>query len=175
MWYLCGMGSNIDPADNIPRALARLSQTFGALRVSEIIHTPPYGMTSANSFLNALVMFETDHTQPQLKGWLNQLETGLGRDRDHPESSTRDRPMDIDILAVREQPCFADVTLAEPYFRQLLAGAPEPGACRRVVFADRWLGEAPATIHWDERAGHIVVIHQRQQLHDHALEAAFPG
>ena len=175
MWYLCGMGSNIDPAGNLPRALARLSQAFGTLRVSEVIHTPPYGMCSPNSFLNALVMFATDQSQPQLKAWLNQLEIELGRDRTHPQSSTRDRPMDIDILAVSEQPSFAEVTLEEPYFRQLLAGAPAPGSCRRVAFAGNWLGEAPATIHWNEGAGHVVVIHQRQQLHDHALEAAFPG
>ena len=175
MWYLCGIGSNIDPADNLPRALARLSQAFGSVRVSEVIHTPPYGMHSQNSFLNALVIFEADLPQPQLKRWLNQLETDLGRDRTHPDSSTRDRPMDVDILAVSEQPSFPGTKLEEPYFRQLLVGAVEPDSCRRVAFAGRSLGEAPATIHWNQGTGHVVVVHQRQQLHDHALEAAFPG
>lgn len=173
MWYLCGLGSNIDPERNLPRAVAELARLFGPVSLSPVIRTAPQGMDSDNSFLNALVVFQCDVSPDELKQQLNRLEEALGRDRSDPWSGVRDRPIDVDILEVRPLPSFTGDDIREDYYRQLLAG--ERAAGERLVLAGQPLGEAPATIDRDQRAGHEVIVQQGDNLLNHAVKSALPG
>ncbi|PVY77602.1 2-amino-4-hydroxy-6-hydroxymethyldihydropteridine diphosphokinase [Tamilnaduibacter salinus] len=173
MRYLCGVGSNIRPEDNIPAAFGAMADRFGTLHVSCVIRTRPDGIATPRHFLNALVTFESDESPQALKEWLNSLEESLGRDRSDPLSSVKDRPLDVDILEHRQSGRFTGNGIDEPYFQPLLSDNPV-GAT--PLHLDRQvLGEAPATIHRDQGAGHEVVIHHRQKLGDYGFKAAFPG
>ena len=173
MWYLCGLGSNIDPKRNLPRALARLVRLFGPLSLSPVIRTAPQGMDSDNSFLNALVVFQSELPPDQVKQCLNELEEALGRDRSDPLSGVRDRPIDVDILKIQRCPAFTDDGITEAYYRALLAGGRVAG--EQLLLQGQSLGEAPATIDWNQGAGHEVIVQHGDDLLHHTVKAALPG
>ncbi|MGM0571541.1 2-amino-4-hydroxy-6-hydroxymethyldihydropteridine diphosphokinase [Marinobacter sp.] len=173
MWYLCGLGSNIAPEENLPRAVARLAGLFGVVALSPVIRTSPEGMASDNPFLNALAIFETRESPGQVKGRLNALEEALGRDRSDPLSSVRDRPIDVDILQTAGTPRFDVTGIGEGYFRQLLREEPVQGVA--LLLDGQPLGQAPATVHGNQGAGHEVIVQQGKNLLDHAVKAPLPG
>ena len=96
--FVIGIGSNIAPERNVPRILRALLAEFGALYMSRILRTRPVGMASQAEFLNLAVFVETGLDAAALKAVCNRIETGLGRDRDDPDSARKDRPADLDIL-----------------------------------------------------------------------------
>lgn len=173
MWYLCGLGSNIDPEHNVPRAVAHLARLFGPVSLSPVIRTAPQGMDSDNSFLNALAVFHSELTPDRVKVRLNALEEGLGRDRSDPWSGVRDRPIDVDILEAAPEPVFSGQGIIEDYYRQLLAG--EYRAGELLDLDGQPLGQASATIDRDQGAGHEVIVQQGDNLLDHAVKSALPG
>lgn len=173
MWYLCGIGSNIAPERHLPEALMRLAGRFEKVRVSRVLRTSPQGIDTRNSFLNALAVFQCPLEADGLKAWLVELEESLGRDRADPLSSVRDRPIDIDILAIANSPVFPAAAVTEEYYQGLISGVPGPGV--ELELAGQRLGEATSTIHRDQRSGYKVVVHQGEELLDHTAESAFPG
>ncbi len=96
--YLLGIGSNIDPHNNIVRIIAQLFEHFPQLTLSRVLKLPPIGMNSQHDFLNVVVFIETAIEQTDLKEICNTIEIQLGRDRDDPTRKTKDRPADLDIL-----------------------------------------------------------------------------
>jgi 2-amino-4-hydroxy-6-hydroxymethyldihydropteridine diphosphokinase len=96
--YFVGIGSNLEPASNIARAIEGLTVLAGRVEVSRILKTEPVNLVTSNRFLNAVVYFLTDLDASSLKVRLNDLESTLGRDRGEPDRATRDRPIDLDIL-----------------------------------------------------------------------------
>jgi 2-amino-4-hydroxy-6-hydroxymethyldihydropteridine diphosphokinase len=89
------LGSNLDPAAHLVRALAELDAKFGAVVVSSFLRTPAVGFDGPD-FLNAAAIVETDLDIVALDAWLHALEDAHGRRRDVPRFS--DRPLDIDIV-----------------------------------------------------------------------------
>ena len=89
------LGSNQQPLEHLPRALAELRARFGAVRVSALYRTPAVGFEGPD-FLNAAVILETSLGPAGLNDWLHALEDAHGRRRDVPRFS--DRPLDIDIV-----------------------------------------------------------------------------
>ena len=130
-------------------------------------------MDSDNNFLNGLAVFHSDLPADQVKQHLNLLEEALGRDRSDPLSGVRDRPIDVDILEIRQAPRFTGSDITESYYRQLLAG--EQLAGERLFLDGQVLGEAPATIHRNQGAGHELVVQQCDDLLNHAVKTALPG
>ena len=173
MWYLCGLGSNIAPEQNLPMAVARLASRFGAVALSPVIRTLPQCMASDHPFLNALAVFESDLARDEVKTLLNALETELGRDRADPLSSIRDRPIDVDILQTHSVPVFDGEHVTEDYFRQLLRGDPVAGVA--LLLDGQPLGQASATVHWNQGTGHEVIVQQGKNLLDHAVKSPLPG
>ncbi len=96
--YLLGIGSNIDPKDNITKIISCLLSYFPYLKLSRVIKTLPVSMNSHNIFLNAVIFIETEVTAAALKTICNHIEVQLGRDRDDPLSTIKDRSADLDIL-----------------------------------------------------------------------------
>lgn len=96
--FLLGIGSNIDPDDNIAKIVWSLLKHFPMLEVSRVLKIPPIGMDSHRDFLNMVIFVETMLAHQGLKTICNDIEVKLGRDRDDPESKMKDRPADLDIL-----------------------------------------------------------------------------
>ncbi|MGY3944674.1 2-amino-4-hydroxy-6-hydroxymethyldihydropteridine diphosphokinase [Aeromonas tecta] len=120
MFYLCSIGSNLDPAQHVSQAVGELLARFGQLRLSSVIQTKPVGMQSHHDFLNCLFIVESELSQAQLKAEFVTMELTHGRDRGNPLCKVVDRPLDIDILASSEQPDFAH-SQVDAYLRGLLA------------------------------------------------------
>jgi len=102
MFYLCSIGSNLDPHIHVSRVLAELLANVGPLRLSSVIRTKPVGMHSSHDF--HFVALEVAH----------------GRDRSDPLCKVHDRPLDIDILASNRSGDFASAEV-DSYLAELLA------------------------------------------------------
>ena len=91
-----GLGSNIDPDRNIPKAVELLSQKFTVLKTSKFKSTKPVGFLDQSDFMNGAVLLTTDLERDQLKKELRKIETALGRKR--RGSKFGPRPIDLDIV-----------------------------------------------------------------------------
>ncbi|MGL5326240.1 MAG: 2-amino-4-hydroxy-6-hydroxymethyldihydropteridine diphosphokinase [Aeromonas sp.] len=188
MFYLCSIGSNIDPHIHVSRALAELLAHVGPLRLSSVIRTKPVGMHSSNDFLNCLLVVESPLDAALLKQRFVALEVAHGRDRSDPLSKVHDRPLDIDILASNRSGDFATAEV-DSYLAELLAelyghgevhapkvalqvalpapsGKLKPGMTRQVGLGPLVLGKSSEsgqrapTIYLDAGSRHITVPHQ---------------
>jgi 2-amino-4-hydroxy-6-hydroxymethyldihydropteridine diphosphokinase len=92
------LGSNIDPARNLPRAVALLAKAGHIRAASSVYETAPVGRSDQAPFLNAAVLLETRLTPAVLKGdIILRLEERLGRVRD-PADRNAPRTIDVDIV-----------------------------------------------------------------------------
>jgi len=91
-----GLGSNVQPEINLPRAVELLRQILKITAVSTAWESPAVGMTGP-PFLNAAVLVDTDTPIDELKlHLLRPIESSLGRVR--TENKYAARPIDIDVL-----------------------------------------------------------------------------
>jgi 2-amino-4-hydroxy-6-hydroxymethyldihydropteridine diphosphokinase len=173
--YFIGLGSNIEPHSNFALALSRLLPRFGAVDISRIVQTAPVGGVRG-VFLNAVVSFETDMPAVDVKTLFCEIETGLGRDRSHPDCAHRDRPIDLDILIDLPAPSRAvppAFVPAENYYRSaalelihtlglacVLGGGRQDGVTS-IMFGNERIGLAPARLLWDP-VGHKPTIQKRK-------------
>jgi 2-amino-4-hydroxy-6-hydroxymethyldihydropteridine diphosphokinase len=88
-------GSNVEPEQNLGRALDELEQAFGAIAISPAYRNPAVGFAGAD-FINLVVAFHTADTPPQVKQTLERIEASCGRPRAAPKWAPRS--MDLDIL-----------------------------------------------------------------------------
>ena len=94
---LVGVGSNVDPVDNVRRALDRIHAHFGAIRVSPAYVTEAVGAAEDSpDFLNLVVELRTELAPDALNAWLHDLETESGRRRG--EEPAAPRTLDLDLL-----------------------------------------------------------------------------
>ena len=96
--YLLGVGSNINPHENITQIVDLLLKNFAQLHLSRVLRIPPIRMNSQRDFLNLVIFIETNIAETKLKSICNAIEIQLGRDRSDPERKIKDRPADLDIL-----------------------------------------------------------------------------
>lgn len=168
MFYLCSIGSNLDPAQHVSQAVGELLARFGHLRLSSVIQTKPVGMQSRHDFLNCLFIVESELSQAQLKAEFVTMELTHGRDRGNPLCKVTDRPLDIDILAQGQSDDFAGAGV-DSYLGELLAEFYDQGQVHdhkvtlrlhtSKVFAEPLFGQQPVHL-WqpsEERQGAISV------------------
>ncbi len=101
------LGSNIDPALNLPRAAKALSRHFPLLAISSAWETPPVGTHHGGNYLNAAALIACALPTEQLKAILREIETRLGRVRTADKFAPR--TIDLDILVVGEKVVEADI------------------------------------------------------------------
>lgn len=94
-----GLGSNEgDSFQILSDAYLDLKKNVGYLiAISSIYETEPWGFASKNTFLNAVLKFETNHTPEEIMNILQYLETKAGRKKNNSENYA-DRTLDLDLL-----------------------------------------------------------------------------
>ncbi|MFI5322413.1 MAG: 2-amino-4-hydroxy-6-hydroxymethyldihydropteridine diphosphokinase [Thermodesulfobacteriota bacterium] len=91
-----GLGSNINPEDNIRKAIEEISSEFHIVKSSSFVETEPVGFKEQYKFLNGALLIETELDADSLKSWLKELESVLGRV--NTDNRYGPRTIDIDIL-----------------------------------------------------------------------------
>ena len=93
---IIGIGSNIDPKNNIQKSLAFLEQNVEIIAISSWVKTAAIGIINQNDFINGAVRIRTAFSQDNLINYLKKLENELGRDRSLPKFGPR--TIDLDIV-----------------------------------------------------------------------------
>ena len=91
-----GLGSNMNPRQNLGMALAKIRKKFSILGLSHVYETSPVGYARQASFWNLVVEIRTGESPETIRKWLEVIEGIAGRRR----SSNRNAPrtLDIDLL-----------------------------------------------------------------------------
>ena len=109
-----GVGSNIEPERNLPRAVRFLAETCKVQAVSAVWETAPVGFEAQPSFLNAAIAIQTPSSAIHLKqNILRRIEQLLGRVR--TADSHGPRTIDLDLLLFNDLVLNAgDFTVPDP-------------------------------------------------------------
>lgn len=98
-----GLGSNLGDRESLIRRAAAL---IGAVRLSSVIETEPWGYENQPRFLNAVAELETPLTARRLLDHLLDVERRLGRERVGAQWGPR--TIDLDLLL------YGDAEIDEP-------------------------------------------------------------
>jgi len=91
-----GLGSNIDPKENIRTAL-RWIRELGEIRSqTNVVRTEPIGAPGQEWFMNCAVLLETELSPKELAVRLRDIEGSMGRPREGDRSGPR--TIDLDVL-----------------------------------------------------------------------------
>ena len=91
-----GLGSNIDPKENIRTAL-RWIRELGEIRSqTNVLRTEPIGAPGQEWFMNCAVLLETELSPKELAVRLRDIEGSMGRPREGDRSGPR--TIDLDVL-----------------------------------------------------------------------------
>jgi len=146
------IGSNVEPEENVRRAIRLLADGVRVVAVSTVYRTKPLGRPEQDDFYNCVLEIETDAPPIRLKlQILREIETQLGRTRGEDEFAPR--TIDLDLILYDDLVTdMADLTLPDPEIasRPFLAMplselAPDlviPGSAIRVSDVARWLPQS---------------------------------
>ncbi len=96
-WMALGLGSNIDPRQNLNLALETLDQRFGLLGASHVYETAPVGYTRQPAFWNlAAAIHDPGGSIPTIRRELQAIEKSSGRIK--TSKSNGPRTLDVDLL-----------------------------------------------------------------------------
>ena len=113
-----GIGTNLgDRAENLTRAVALISEQVGTvLACSSFMETAPWGFTSDNHFLNAVLAVDTALTPHELLRITQSIERELGRLHKTIDGNYSDRIIDIDILLYEDLTIVSEeLSIPHPY------------------------------------------------------------
>ena len=91
-----GVGSNIQPEENIRKAIQILEEEHTLLSVSVMVQTEPIGIKDQPSFVNGAVKVSTSMKQEEFSVYLKTVEDRLKRDRTQPRFGPR--TIDLDVV-----------------------------------------------------------------------------
>ena len=91
-----GLGSNINPQENIAKAKELLGEKFFIKGESSFVKTKPIGRSDLNDFINGAILVETHLDLYELRAFLKHLEAELGREKSKDPFSSR--AIDLDII-----------------------------------------------------------------------------
>ena len=96
-------GSNLgDRLDNLVVAARKISQQVGRiLNISPVVESQPWGFKADTSFLNQVLMIETEFVPGQVLDKVLEIEKSLGRERTGKGYTSRS--IDIDILLYNDE------------------------------------------------------------------------
>lgn len=182
--WVIAIGSNLYPANHVPRILEELTLEYDRLVCSRIFVTQPIGILSNHLFYNLAVFIPTNQSRHRIKAFTNRLEINMGRNRNDPLRAKRDRPADLDIQfrIMPNRPVYPvwtgnyqkiailDLLFAMGYIPALKM---PPG--QEVQIQETSTGQMPTTIHRDHGSGHKIVVKNRFDRPINRLSSAFPS
>jgi len=90
------MGANIEPNNNLSKALDEIKSHWKIRRTSSTYQTEPVGQaTKGKPFHNKVIEIETDQAYPALVDHLKSIEKKFGRE----PGNKKEVPLDLDVLA----------------------------------------------------------------------------
>lgn len=92
-----GLGSNIEPRENLRFGIAELERRFGPLELSPVYRNPAVGFDGPD-FWNLAAAFESAESPASLVGHIEAIHDLAGRDR--KADALESRTLDIDLLMV---------------------------------------------------------------------------
>ncbi len=98
---ILGIGSNINPTENIRKMLCLLSKDHLVKKHSKWIKTKPIGITNQDDFINGAVKVKTQHCREEFILYLKRLEDKMGRDRSQAKFGPR--VIDLDIVVWNDE------------------------------------------------------------------------
>ena len=90
-----GLGSNIDPENNLHIGIRELRERFGELRLSAVYRSTAVGF-EGDDFLNLVAAFESDESPLAICEQIELIHNLAGRDR--KSGTWESRSLDIDLL-----------------------------------------------------------------------------
>ena len=90
-----GLGSNIDPEENLRLGISELKQTYGELVVSKVYRNAAVGFEGAD-FFNLVAGFESDEEPSEIVRRIEHIHDLAGRERGDDRFASR--ALDIDLL-----------------------------------------------------------------------------
>lgn len=157
MRVFVGLGSNIDPRDNLRRAVALLRERSRLVALSPAYRTVPVGRHDRPPFLNAAAELD-DARPPRVLKYdvLRPIEAELGRVRTADRHAPR--PIDLDLLLV------GDLVLDDPQGGVFL---PDPEIVRHLHLARPLADIAPDFVHPTEgRTLAEIAVELRHSAHE---------
>ena len=103
-----GIGSNIDPRNNLIHAISELEKRFGELEKSSVYRSKAFGF-EGDDFLNMVVALGSELTPIEIHSQLEEIQHAAGRD--HEARGHSSRTLDIDLLL------YDDLVAEEPPIR----------------------------------------------------------
>lgn len=93
-----GVGSNLAPEANVPRALEQLDAAAALIAISTFCATPALERPSDPAFVNGVVEIEAAAPPRQVKALLRAVEHAVGRRRGTGVDRLAPREIDLDLL-----------------------------------------------------------------------------
>jgi len=95
-----GLGTNLgDKENNLQSAIDKIKKRIGKVLFQSAFHvSAPWGFKSENSFLNAVIAVETEHSPLSIIEETQSIEKEIGRKKKSSGGVYSDRLIDIDIL-----------------------------------------------------------------------------
>ena len=90
-----GLGSNIEPEENLRSGVRELRHHYGELRLSNVYRNAAVGFEGAD-FLNLVVGLVSEESPARIHETIEAIHDGAGRRRNDDKFSSR--PLDIDLL-----------------------------------------------------------------------------
>ncbi len=103
-----GVGSNIDPNENISKAKKYISKDHSLIRSSRFVKTKPVGYEEQDDFMNGAFLVKTGLDKEDFINYLKDLENKLGRIRTHNKNGPRTIDLDVVIWnnKIIDQDCY---------------------------------------------------------------------
>ena len=97
-FYIVAVGSNIDAETHIKQAFEQLQKIDAQVNSATLLRTKPVGFTKQADFINTAFSFTCTLNATDLKAYLKNIETQLGRVRTSNKNGPR--TIDLDIVKI---------------------------------------------------------------------------
>lgn len=98
---IIGVGSNINPEENIIKTREELNKISEIIRESKFIYTKPLNFLNQPDYLNGAFLILTNLSISELKEKLLKIEIKLGREKG--ENKDAPRTIDLDIIVFNKE------------------------------------------------------------------------
>ena len=119
--FVIGLGSNIDPSNNINIALGLLHTQFNVIGATAQLQTAPVGVENQPDYINTAVAIISWLDPILLKQQLRAIEVAMGRNT----APTAPRIIDLDILTYNNTIVNGDV-FERPFLQKFIAELSQP-------------------------------------------------